>query len=72
MLFATDRHDPVIRQLHELLKPRSAELPPQVPSRRSPSVDRTTGAVRPGRHLQQVAGSAPVDNRTGDRLLHWF
>ena len=47
ILFATDRHDPVIRQLHELLKPRSAELPPQVPSRRSPSVDRTTGAVRP-------------------------
>jgi hypothetical protein len=47
VLFATDRHDPVIRQLHELLKPRSAELPPQVPSRRSPSVDRTTGAVRP-------------------------
>jgi hypothetical protein len=27
VLFATDRHDPVIRQLHELLKPRSAELP---------------------------------------------
>jgi hypothetical protein len=47
VLFATGRHDPVIRQLHELLKPRSAELPPQVPSRRSPSVDRTTGAVRP-------------------------
>jgi hypothetical protein len=36
VLFATDRHDPVIRQLHELLKPRSAELPPQVPSRRGP------------------------------------
>jgi hypothetical protein len=48
VLFATDRHDPVIRQLHELLKPRSAELPPQVPTRRSPSADRTTGAVRPG------------------------
>ena len=48
VLFATDRHDPVIRQLHELLNPRSAELPPQVPSRRSPSADRTTGAVRPG------------------------
>jgi len=47
VFFAADRHDPVIRQLHELLKPRSAELPPQVPSRRSPSVDRTTGAVRP-------------------------
>jgi hypothetical protein len=30
VLFATDRDDPVIRQLHELLKPRSAELPPQV------------------------------------------
>ena len=27
VFFATDRHDPVIRQLHELLKPRSAELP---------------------------------------------
>src|ERR1039457_1908602 len=26
VLFATDRDDPVIRQLHELLKPRSAEL----------------------------------------------
>jgi len=36
VLFATDRDDPVIRQLHELLKPRSAELPPQVPSRRRP------------------------------------
>jgi hypothetical protein len=47
VLFATDRHDPVIRQLHELLKPRSAELPPRVP-RRSPSADRTTGAVRSG------------------------
>ena len=47
VLFATDRHDPVIRQLHELLKPRSADLPPQVPARRSPSADRTTGAVRP-------------------------
>ena len=46
VLFATDRHDPAIRQLHELFKPRSAELPPQVPSRRSPSVDRTTGAGR--------------------------
>src|SRR6185437_11889575 len=40
VLFATNRDDPVIRQLHELLKPGSAELPPQVPSRRSPSVDR--------------------------------
>ena len=47
VLFATDRDDPVMRQLHELLKPRSAELPPQAPSRRSPPVDRTTGAVRP-------------------------
>jgi hypothetical protein len=47
ILLATDQHDPVIRQLHELLKPRSAELPPQVPSRQSPSVDRTTGADRP-------------------------
>ena len=47
ILSAVDGRDPVIRQLHELLKPRSAELPPQVPSRRSPSVDRTTGAVRP-------------------------
>jgi ankyrin repeat protein len=25
VLYATDRDDPVIRQLHELLKPRSAE-----------------------------------------------
>ena len=57
VLFATDRDDPVIRQLHELLKPRSAELPPQVPSRRSPSVDRTTGAVRPCRHLQSATRS---------------
>ena len=57
VLFATDRHDPVIRQLHELLKPRSAELPPQVPSRRSPSVDRTTGAVRPCRNLQSATRS---------------
>ena len=48
MFFAVDGHDPVIRQLHELLKSRSAELPLRVPSRRSPSVDRTTGAVRPG------------------------
>src|SRR5205814_5516486 len=47
ILSAVDGRDPVIRQLHELLKPRSAELPPQVPSRRSPSADRTTGAVRP-------------------------
>jgi hypothetical protein len=57
VLFATDRDDPVIRELHELLKPRSAELPPQVPSRRSPSVDRTTGAVRPCRHLQSATRS---------------
>ena len=48
VFFATDRHDPVIRQLRELLNPRSAELPPQVPSRRSPSADRTTSALRPG------------------------
>jgi hypothetical protein len=34
VLFASDQDDPVIRQLHELLKPRSAELPPQLPSRR--------------------------------------
>jgi hypothetical protein len=47
ILSAADGRDPVIRQLRELLKPRSAELRPQVPSRRSPSVDRTTGAVRP-------------------------
>jgi hypothetical protein len=57
VLFATDRHDPVIRQLHELLKPRSAELPPQVPRRRSPSADRTTGAVRPCRNLQSATRS---------------
>ena len=55
VLFATDQHDPVIRQLHELLKPRSAELPPQVPTRRSPSADRTTGAVRPGAATRQSA-----------------
>jgi len=30
---AVDGRDPVIRQLQELLKPRSVELPPQVPSR---------------------------------------
>jgi hypothetical protein len=47
ILSAVDGRDPVIRQLHELLKPRSAELPPQVPSRRSLSADRTTGAVPP-------------------------
>jgi hypothetical protein len=47
ILSAVDGRDPVIRQLHELLKPRSAELPPQVPSRRSLSADRTAGAVRP-------------------------
>jgi ankyrin repeat protein len=47
ILSAVDGRDPVIRQLHELLRPRSAELPPQVPSRRSPSADRPTGAVRP-------------------------
>jgi len=55
VLFATNRDDPVIRQLHELLKPRSAELPPQVPTRRSPSADRTTGAVRPGAATLQSA-----------------
>ena len=57
VLFAADRHDPVIRQLHELLKPRSAELPPQVPSRQSPSVDRTTGAVCPVPQLQSATRS---------------
>ena len=48
VLFATDQHDPVIRQLHELLKPRSAELPPQVP----------TGGARP--QTGRPARSAPV------------
>jgi hypothetical protein len=38
ILSAVDGRDPVIRQLRELLRPRSAELPPQVPSRRSPVV----------------------------------
>jgi hypothetical protein len=67
-----DRHDPVIRQLHELLKPRSAELPPQVPSRRSPSVDRTTGAVRlvpqPAiRHeIHQAFMTSPPPSSAGD------
>ncbi len=55
ILSAVDGRDPVIRQLHELLKPRSAELPPQVPSRRSPSVDRTTG----GPPRPEVPGGAP-------------
>ncbi len=36
VLFAADRDDPVMRQLHDLLGPRSAELPPQVPIRRAP------------------------------------
>jgi hypothetical protein len=72
VLFATDRHDPVIRQLHELLKPRSAELPPQVPSRRSPSVDRTTGAVRPVpqpaiRHeIHEAFMTSPPPSSAGD------
>jgi len=72
VLFATDRHDPVIRQLHELLKPRSAELPPQVPSRRSPSADRTTGAVRPGpppaiRHeIHEAFMTSPPPSSAGD------
>ena len=70
VLFATDQHDPVIRQLHELLKPRSAELPPQVPSRRK-SVRRPSGAVRPRATTCNKWREAPVDNRTGDRLLHW-
>jgi Ankyrin repeats (many copies) len=50
VLFATDRHDPVIRQLHELLKPRSAELPPQSPA----------GGVRP--YTGRPARSAPCRN----------
>jgi hypothetical protein len=50
ILFATDRHDPVIRQLHELLKPRSAELPPQSPA----------GGVRP--QTGRPARSAPCRN----------
>ena len=72
VLFATDRHDPVIRQLHELLKPRSAELPPQVPSRRSPSVHRTTGAVRPVpqpaiRHeIHEAFMTSPPPSSAGD------
>jgi hypothetical protein len=72
VLFATDRDDPVIRQLHELLKPRSAELPPQVPSRRSPSVDRTTGAVRPVpppaiRHeIHEAFMTSPPPSSAGD------
>jgi hypothetical protein len=45
IISAVDGRDPVIRQLRELLKPGSAELPPQAPSRRSPSADRTTGAM---------------------------
>jgi hypothetical protein len=35
IISAADGRDPVIRQLRELLKPRSAELPPRVPVRRS-------------------------------------
>ena len=69
---AVDGRDPVIRQLRKLISPDRAELPLRVPSRRSPSVDRTTGAVHPGPPPATAAGSTPVDNRTGDRLLHWF
>jgi len=50
ILLATDQHDPVVRQLHELLKPRSAELPPQVPA----------GGVRP--YTERPARSAPCRN----------
>ncbi len=72
ILSAVDGRDPVIRQLHELLKPRSAELPPQVPSRRSPSVDRTTGAVRPVpqptiRHeIHEAFMTSPPPSSAGD------
>jgi hypothetical protein len=54
ILSAVDGRDPVIRQLHELLRPRSAELPPQVPSRRSPSADRTPARSAPCRNLQST------------------
>ena len=72
ILSAVDGRDPVIRQLHELLKPRSAELPPQVPSRRSPSADRTTGAVRPVpqpaiRHeIHEAFMTSPPPSSAGD------
>jgi len=72
VFFAADRNDPVIRQLRELLKPRSAELPPQVPSRRSPSADRTTGTVRPVpqpaiRHeIHEAFMTSPPPSSAGD------
>jgi hypothetical protein len=72
ILSAVDGRDPVIRQLHELLKPRSAELPPQVPSRRSPSAGRTTGAARPVpqpaiRHeIHEAFMTSPPPSSAGD------
>ena len=72
ILSAVDGRDPVIRQLHELLKPRSAELSPQVPSRRSPSADRTTGAFRPVpqpaiRHeIHEAFMTSPPPSSAGD------
>ena len=72
ILSAVDGRDLVIRQLHELLKPRSAELPPQVPRRRSPSADRTSGAVRPVpqpaiRHeIHEAFMTSPPPSSAGD------
>jgi hypothetical protein len=50
IISAADGRDPVIRQLRELLKPRSAELPPQVPA----------GGARP--QTGRPARSAPCRN----------
>ena len=58
IISAADGRDPVIRQLRELLKPRSAELPPQVPAGGvRPQTGRPARSA-PCRHLQSATRSA--------------
>jgi hypothetical protein len=70
VLYATDREDPVIRQLHDLLKPRSAELPAAGRCRHSRGTSRAGSSAVIGLEFERYRLRAAVAGARTWRLAH--